>query len=275
MTEHSYGWIKDKFNVNAVYHEPVVKVLPASTNNRKYFSAVKNQDGVGACGGFAWSEHLETICNQLGQPVSRFSENWIYNGARYLEGTLLKDAGLANDDAITWLTQHGFLLYQYWAFADVLDTAAPSSLRESDANIYPSLQSFRVDNGVDGIKSAMADGHTIVLGCPWFSEWENYSGGVLPIPTATSAIVGGHDTLWGDYDDSMQAFYCQNSWDVTWGIKGHFWVPYQAINVFKALGGYDAHFVTFDKLPVTPIPVKKKCHFFSLLAQQRELREAC
>ena len=254
MTEHFYGWIKDKFNMAAVYHEPVVKVLPASTNNRIYFPTVQNQDGVGACGGFAWAEHINSVCKQIGQPVDRFSENWIYNGARYLEGTLLQDAGLANDDAITWLTEHGFLQYPYWPFADVLDKAAPSSLRESEANFYPNLKSFRVDNGVDGLKSAMADGHTMVVGAPWFAQWEDYSSGVLPVPTVNSPVAGGHDTEWADYDDSVQAFYCQNSWDVPWGIQGHFWLPYAAIDIFKQLGGYDAHYLTFDPLGTPPVP---------------------
>ena len=262
--EHNYGWIKDKYNPKAVYHEPIVRVLPPSTNNRVYLPAVKDQDGVGACGGFAWSEHLETVCKQIGQPVDRFSENWIYNGARYLEGTLQQDAGLANDDAIKWLTQHGFLLYPYWPFKDALDKSAPSTLQQSEASIYPDLQPFRVDNGIDGIKSAMADGHTLVLGCPWFSEWENYKSGILPIPTLNSQVAGGHDTEWADYDDSKGAFYCQNSWNTYWGIQGHFWVPYEAIDVFKAKGGYDAQYFTFGPL-VTPTPVppkpKRKCIF--------------
>jgi len=259
--EHHYGWIKDKYNPKAIYHEPITRILPPSTNNRIHLPPVKNQDGVGACGGFAWSEHLETVCNQIGQPVSRFSENWIYNGARYLEGTLQQDAGLANDDAITWLTIHGFLLYPYWPFKDELDKSAPSSLRQSEADKYPDLQSFRVDNGVDGLRTAMADRHTMVLGCPWFEEWEQYSGGVLPIPTINSMVVGGHDTEWADYDDTIHAFYCQNSWNTTWGEKGHFWVPYEAIDMFKAKGGYDAQYFTFSPLvtppPVPPVPVKK------------------
>ena len=256
MTEHSYGWIKDKFNVAAVYHEPVVKVLPPSTNNRIYFPTVQNQDGVGICGGFSWTEHINAVCKQIGQPVDRFSENWTYNGCRFIMGTLNQDSGVTNDDVILWLTRNGFLVYPYWPFLDKLDTTDPNT-KKALAVTYPNFTSYRVDNGVDGLKQAMADGHTVVVGCPWFAEWENYSGGVLPIPTTSSQVVGGHDTLWGDYDDSMQAFYCQNSWDTTWGIAGHFWVPYAAINVFKQMGGYDAHYLTFSPLPVpppTPVP---------------------
>jgi Papain family cysteine protease len=261
MPEHFYGWIKDKYNLKAIYHEPIVKVLPPSTNNRIYFPTVRNQGQVGICGGFSWAELLESVCKQIGQPVDRFSENWIYNGARYLEGTLQQDAGMANDDAVRWLSDRGFLLYPYWPFSGALDKSAPSSLRQSEANKYPNLQSFRVDNGIDGLKSAMADGHLMVVGAPWFEEWEHYSGGVLPVPTMNSVIAGGHDTEWGDYDDAMGGFYCQNSWG-NWGIQGHFWVPYQAINIFKNMGGYDAHYVTFDPLnpaPPQPAPAHKCC----------------
>ena len=182
MTEHSYGWIKDKFNVAAVYHEPVVKVLPPSTNNRIYFPTVQNQDGVGICGGFSWTEHINAVCKQIGQPVDRFSENWTYNGCRFIMGTLNRDSGVTNDDVILWLTRNGFLIYPYWPFLDKLDTTDPNS-KKALAVTYPNFTSYRVDNGVDGLKQAMADGHTVVVGCPWFAEWENYSGGVLPIPT--------------------------------------------------------------------------------------------
>ena len=251
MTEHTYGWIKDPFNVNAVYHQPVVRVLPPSTNNRIYFPKVQDQDGVGCCGGFSWAEHINAVCKQIGQPVDRFSENWVYNGARYIQGTLNQDSGLTNDNAILWMYRNGFLTYPNWPFADKLDTTDPNT-KKSLAVTYPNIASYRVDNGVDGLKSAMADGHTMVVGCPWFAEWENYTGGVLPVPTTSSQIVGGHDTLWGDYDDSLQAFYCQNSWSDTWGIKGRFWVPYAAIDVIKQMGGYDAHYLTFSPLPVPP-----------------------
>ena len=119
MTEHSYGWIKDKFNMAAVYHEPVVKVLPPSTNNRIYFPTVQNQDGVGICGGFSWAEHINAVCKQIGQPVDRFSENWNYNGCRFIMGTLTQDSGVTNDDVILWLTRNGFLVYPYWPFLDI------------------------------------------------------------------------------------------------------------------------------------------------------------
>jgi hypothetical protein len=99
----------------------------------------------------------------------------------------------------------------------------------------------------------MADGHTLVLGAPWFEEWESYTGGILPVPTTHSNVAGGHDTEWADYDDTKGAFYCQNSWGPGWGIQGHFWVPYAAIDVFKAMGGYDAGYLTFNPL-VVPIP---------------------
>ena len=254
MVQHSFGWIKDKYNPQAVYHLPVVKVLLPSTNNRQYFPPVRYQDGVGICGGFSWAEHLETVCRQIGQPVDGFSENYIYNGSRYIEGTLNQDAGLANDDAIKWLVQHRFLLYPYWPFLNKLDSAAPSTLRESEANIYPNFQSFRVDNGVDGLKSAMADGHTVVLGSPWSQRWEEPTGEILPDPNG-SISAGGHDTVWGDYDDSKQAFFGQNSWDTSWNgdLKGRFWMPYSAIQWFKDNGGYDAHYVVFTPL-INPPP---------------------
>ena len=252
----TYGYQKDKFNPSARYHLVRVAALPShSPNNAALAPIVKNQDGVGACGGFAWAEYFYCLALSIGQPVDAYSENWLYNLARWMEGTLSQDAGLSNDDLLTMVAKFGLLIEQYWPWINQLDTAAPSSARQLQAIKYPNFQYFRVDGGVDGIRSAMAAGLPVVTGGPWFREWENItSTGLLPMPTLQSDVAGGHDTLWLDYDDPTRQFYCQNSWGPSFGTGGRFYVPYDAVPIMAQMGGYDVHYATMDKVPV-PIPV--------------------
>jgi hypothetical protein len=253
--KHSYGYNKDKYNFGAVYHLITGAALPPqSPNNAALAPAISDQDGVAACGGFSWAEYFYCRAKQISQPVDSFSENWIYNLARWMEGTLSQDAGLSNDDALTMVAKFGILLEKYWPFKNVLDTAAPSSVRQAEAIKYPNFLGVRVDGGIDGIRSAMAAGHPVVLGGPFFQEWEDAPAtGILPIPTPQSVIAGGHDWLGLDYDDATRLIYAQNSWGIGYAKGGRFYVPYDALTIMAQMGGYDCHYALFDVLP-TPLP---------------------
>ena len=278
--KHSYGYQKDKYNPAAVYHLITGAALPSqSPNNAQYAPAVGNQDGVGICGGFAWREYFFALCMQLGAPVDCWSANWYYNLARWMEGTLSQDAGLSNDDVITMVAKFGHLREALWPFMDVLDPAAPSSERQAEAVKYPNFQGIRVDGGVDGIRSAMAAKHPLVVGGPFFLEWEDAPAtGILSVPNLSSTIAGGHDTLWLDYDDTMVtwpgiptgAFYCQNSWDITYGKAGRFYVPYVAVSIMTQMGGIDIHYAAMDATGAKPI--SKGCHISFLHQQLRKER---
>ena len=255
---HSYGYQKDKYNPKATYHCIARDIPPQSPNNLQYAPVITDQDGIGICGGETWEELVTWVTNLLGQTVpGGFSAWWFYNLARWKEGTLSQDSGLSNDDVAAMTLKFGCLpnVDWPWVVPAKLDTSAPSSARQSEAYKYPNTQILRVDGGVDGLRSAMAAKHAVAVGGPFFVEWENPpESGILPVPTSNSGVAGGHDTLWLDYDDSVNLFLAQNSWSDKWGKGGRFYVPYAAIQWMAQFGGWDGHIITFDKLP-DPVPV--------------------
>ena len=154
------------------------------------------------------------------------------------------------------------MLEKDWPFVpDTLDTTDPST-KISLAFQYPDFQAVRVDNGLDGILSALGDGHPVAIGAPFFVIWESAGpDGILAVVDATSPLAGGHETFLYDYDLERQLLLGQNSWDTNWGKGGRYLMPFSAIDVFKQLGGYDAHYVTFTGAPQpvpppTPAPAK-------------------
>lgn len=250
-----YGWLKDKHNPQAVYHRPKVVKLPPSISWIQFCPPVRNQGNVGACTGFGIGGMAYTIANQLKIALlDVFGPTWLYNGARDLEGTLAFDLGANPEDVFKWATLYGFLYERYWQYDPTkLDKSAPGSTRMSEAIDFK-LQAIRVDNGIDGIMSALATVPAVAIGVPWPAEWENYSGGVLPIPTPSSKVAGGHETFLYGFDQSGKFVNGQNSWDTSWGIGGRYQMPFEAFDWFKANGGYDAHYAVMADPGPQPSP---------------------
>lgn len=105
------------------------------------------------------------------------------------------------------------------------------------------------------------------LGSPWFTSWMNPVNGALPSVTRDSPTEGGHATCLYRYNKTQELFYGVNSWGEEWGNRGLFTMPFSAIETFKQLGGYDAHYITFTVEPVSKPPITQStCIFGNTIA---------
>jgi len=252
------GWIKDKNNPHAVLHRPKALHLPDVINMIASCPKVRDQGQVGSCTGHGIGGIMSGTLIQLNAFTEWESVNWIYNGARFLEGTLNQDAGAMPDDCFTWLTNNGSLLEHFFPYAGVLNTDDPNNFK-GNAEFFTGFQAVRVDNGIDGIKSALADGHLVAIGTPWPYSWEVQSG-ILPEIDGSASIAGGHETFLYGYDVMKGIFFGQNSWGTGWGIQGRYTMPMSAFQVFKdSFDGYDSHYMTFTAMPVPPTPPTPSC----------------
>jgi hypothetical protein len=251
------GWKKDKYDSRDFLHKRAVIAMPESVTFKDLLPEVRNQGQNGACVGFAIAANLSAIAKTLGIFTEWYSPQWIWNGARAIEGTLAQNVGVYPRDALDWLLKSGILLEQFWPYnPDSLDMAAPSSERQEKAKKYRGFAYYRVTEGVQGICSAIAFKHLVTIGSPWFSKWMQTQDGILPVPDVNDGLVGGHETCLYGYDQVKAVFYGMNSWGTSWGDKGFFTIPFECFDLFKALGGYDAHFITFVNDPEPePVPV--------------------
>jgi hypothetical protein len=153
MPERGYGWLKDKHNPEAVYHRPKAVRLLDSTNYLQYCPPVRDQGPEGACTGFGIGGEAYTVAKMLGLILPDvFSPQYLYNGARSLEGTLSQDVGSNPENVYKWALLYGLLYEQYWPYVPVpFDMSAPSSERIAEAIKYANFQAVRVDNGVSGV----------------------------------------------------------------------------------------------------------------------------
>ena len=250
------GWRKDKFDGRDFLHVVAVAPVPSVFINTG-LATVRDQGQIGACVGFGVGANLTREAQLQKLSAEWMSPEWIYNGARYIEGTLAQDAGCEPGDALNWLRKRGALQEHFWPYDPVtLDTTAPSTTREAEV-INATVYYYRVVNGTAGICSALAFGHCVSIGTPWFERWMSAPKGVLKAVTTKGSVVGGHETYLYGYDLNKKIFYGRNSWGTGWGNAGGYIMPFSAFDVFKSLGGYDAYYVLLSAAhprttPATP-----------------------
>lgn len=273
MAEIKFGWHKDKYDRRDYLHKPRLVRLPDKVDLSALRPSVRDQGYVSSCVGFGIGGAVGAMAKSVNVFTEWFSPTWFYNGARFIEGTLSYDEGCYPKDALDWLVDKGRLLERFWPYdLNKLDQSAPSSERQSQAIKYPDLAYFRCVDGAEGICSALADSQAsfasggiawlVAIGTPWFALWmKPGSDGVLSEATTADNIVGGHATFLFGYDLTERVFYGQNSWSSDWGNNGCFTMPMSAFNVFKQLGGYDAHYIKFTLEAPTPepTPAPKPC----------------
>lgn len=265
-----FGWKKDKYDKRD-YIYPMKRgmyTLPEAVDLSALLPEMSDQGYLGACAGFSFSNNLSGCAKQQNVFTERFSPKWIYNGARFLDGTLTEDSGAYPRDCLKWLKMKGGLLEHFWPYSDKLDPTPPPTKFDPEAKKYPVLEYFRVTSVAD-ICACLADGHLVSFGTPWYDEWMDCPpDGKLPIVTDKSICGGGHATLCYGYDVIRNVFLCMNSWGKGWGNSGLFTMPMQAFSVFAKDGGWDAYYVNVEWRNVTPepVPVKKGLKWYWWLA---------
>jgi hypothetical protein len=269
------GWKKDKYDPRDwIIRRLPPEVIPDSYSLVEYLPDVRDQGNVGSCVGFGIGGNLTGTAKQCGVYQDWFSPTWIYNGARFIAGDLPFDVGAYPKDALEWLIDKGCLPEHFWPYnPNRLDKTSPPSSLDPEAAKWPLLAYFRITGGAEGICSAIASGHLVSIGVPWFDKWMDPTNGQLPEVTNQDDLAGGHEVFLYGYSKPLAIFYGMNSWGKEWGNNGKFTMPLSAFDVFKELGGYDAHFLAvtweeqtdpIDPPEPTPSPTPKK-HWWVIL----------
>jgi len=244
--EHKLGWKKDHYDPKDYLHKRKVYPLPDRFSLAPFLTPIRDQGNCGSCVGHGIGINLNSVKVALGIYEEWCSPTFIYNGARFIEGTLPIDCGCYPKDALDWTLKYGILLEHYWPY-DGFDKAAPSTERINEADKYKGFAYVRCVDGIDGICDAISSGHFVSIGSPWFGEWmDSPPCGRLPKPTNSSFDAGGHETCFYEYDRIEGVFFGANSWGTEWGDNGLYIMPFEAIDIFKNRGGYDAHYITFE-----------------------------
>lgn len=247
------GWKKDRYDHRdfEFHRGRRAPVYPDRHTLINWMPTVRDQGMIGSCVGFGIGANLTALANRFKVDPEWFSPTWIYNGARFIEGTLNYDEGCEPRNALKWIADRGSLKEHYWPYDPArLDRTSPPSKFDGPAREWPIVVYTRITNGIDGICAAIAAGYPVSIGNPWYDVWmdTDHAGNLMPI-TSQYTPNGGHETIIYGYDKPAGVFLCQNSWGVGWGDAGRFRMPMSALAVFNEHGGYDAHTIDVEWKP--------------------------
>jgi len=164
--------------------------------------------------------------------VERFmpSRLFIYFNERRMEGTVYEDSGAMIRDGMKSLAVEGACPETEWPYDESQFTTEPTSDCYIHAEKHQAIRYQRVPQTMRDLRACLAAGYPIVFG---FSVYENFMSertattGIMDMPQG--ACQGGHAVLAVGHDDSTRRIKVRNSWSLSWGEQGHFWMPYEYI----------------------------------------------
>lgn len=275
MTPHRLDWRKDPRDERDALRGRAALALPPSVDHAPCAPEVDDQGKEGSCTGWSTEEYFTGTAIQQGvYPGEHFSADWFYSLARMYEGCLQYDDGAFLRDTFRGAYEYGCLLEHFRPYSDACDTTSPLTWMFAGESVlafasdWPAGRPERCVDGVDGICAALAAGHFVSIGTPWYASWEE-TDAQGQLSENHLEVVGGHAYLVVGYDTAKGLLKCLNSWGPAWGLKGFFYVPFSAVTAWKRDGGYDAWTAPVDwkngpvpppiepepKLPVTALAI--------------------
>lgn len=229
-----YGWVPDlPDHRDVLYAAPAKAILnlPAQVDLRsKCPSEVYDQGQLGSCTANAIAGAIEFDLLQS-NPKTAFTPSrlFIYYNERVIEGTVDSDSGAQLRDGIKTVAKQGGPPETLWPYDISKFEDKPS------ANVYKVAAKTKIIlyhsllQNLNQMKGCLVEGYPFVYG---FTAYESFESpavaktGIVPMPSSSESVVGGHAVLAVGYDDNERRFIVRNSWGPGWGMKGYFTVPY-------------------------------------------------
>jgi C1A family cysteine protease len=227
-----YGWRPDRpdprdFKFSVSTRTP----LPDRVDLRPYMPPVYDQGQLGSCTANAIAGALEYIQIKQKEPRAVPSRLFIYYNERDMEDSVDSDAGASLRDGIKSVHVQGAPEESLWPYDINQFAVRPPAIAYEQALLHEALKYERITRGGHGssmMKIALAQGLPFVFGFTVFSSFESdevAKTGVVPLPYAGEAPVGGHAVLAVGYEHGH--FIVRNSWSDQWGDKGYCYMPEQ------------------------------------------------
>jgi C1A family cysteine protease len=204
--------------------------LPPSVDLRSSCPPVYDQGQLGSCtaNAIAAAIQYEQIRQKEPKPFAP-SRLFIYYNERVMEHTVGQDAGAQIRDGIKSVNHIGACSETDWPYLIANFTRKPPPRAFKDAPLGKAVSYQRVVQTLDQMKGCLAAGFPIVLGISVYESFESpqvAKSGVVPMPTSSEKLLGGHAILTVGYHDAEQRFIMRNSWGTSWGLRGYFTIPY-------------------------------------------------
>lgn len=198
---------------------------------------VKDQGGQGACLAFSLTSICEYMYKQMTQQEIDLSEQFLYYIAREKAGKTDLDEGSSLTFAVESLAEKGLCTEDKWIYgkAETAYNIRPSEEAYIDALDRKVAQAMNVAVELDAIRSALSDGHPVVISAKLYDSFGEARTGYVPMPSeeerqsANPEVNRNHAMVIVGYNDEIRAFKVRNSWGEQFGLGGYIYMPYAYI----------------------------------------------
>lgn len=228
-----FGWIPDVPDKNDQLFKLVAPVyVPKNASLRSSAIKVVDQGPIGSCVGNSTSNlHYFVQIKEGAKNPQYGSRLFVYYNTRKREGTVKVDAGCMIRNAIKSITKEGICPEKLWAYDPEMFDDKPPAVAYAEALNHQAITYSRL-MGLQQCKECIASGYPFVFG---FSVYESFMGsdvartGKARLPKKGERLLGGHAVMAVGYDDATKMLLCLNSWGISFGDKGYFYLPYEFI----------------------------------------------
>lgn len=267
QVQHKTGLIPKRAETIPFIKQAQISVssrLPSVIDHSPNMPPVGDQGQQGSCVGWAVGYYYKTYQEFEDYGWSVFDRNHIFSPAfvyNHINGGM--DYGAFFEDAFKLLLDNGCATINDFPYSQSNYTNYPSEAIYQKALDYRSDEFFWINtstpNGIQQLKQHLANGHIAVLGIavyPNFDNIQNYNY-TYCVADVFGSLRGYHAVTIVGYDDSkvtndgVGAFKLVNSWGLSWGLQGYFWMSYQA--VMNSLVSEQQAYYTTDRIHYSPI----------------------
>jgi C1A family cysteine protease len=236
--KHGLGWLPDIPDQRDRIYSPKVAVdggsaRPNSVDLRSLCPPIYNQGQLGSCTANALAAAFDFDHHKEGESFMSPSRLFIYWNERDMEGTVDSDAGARIRDGVKSLVKLGVCPESDWPYDIAEFTVMPPAADYSIALNNELLIYQRILRPASDPTSSMIaclnEGYPFVSGITVYESFETpatAATGIIPLPTPSEAVLGGHAIVVVGYDLSTKHFICRNSWGTDWGDKGYCYLPF-------------------------------------------------
>ena len=105
----------------------------------------------------------------------------------------------------------------------------PTPACYTNAMNHQTITYKNVNQTIVDMKTCLNNGYPFMFGFLVYSSFVSNvvaNTGIVPMPGRRERILGGHAVSCVGYNDTTQRLICRNSWGVSWGDSGYFYMPY-------------------------------------------------
>lgn len=224
-----YGSAPDHPDQRDHIYKSTAAILPATVDLRSHCPPVMDQGALGSCTAHGITGALRYNTLKAGKKDVPLARLQLYYDERSVEGTITSDSGAMIRDGIKCAAKLGVAPESSWPYNIKNFKKKPSPTVYKAALKDKALTYARVNVATADLKAALASGEVVVIGFTVYASFENdavAANGIVPMPANNEEVLGGHCVYVVGYEQKPGYFTCRNSWNVDWGDKGDFYMPY-------------------------------------------------